>query len=61
MESTHNNWIACNVDAKGDRPEEYEQYFRQQPTNSVAVFFRSTPVNHDDRSQIFQDMLIRAN
>ena len=42
------------------RPEGFETYFRQQPPNSVAVFFRSSPLNHNDLSKKFRDMLVRA-
>jgi len=49
------------LDTRGERPEEFETYFRQQPPNSVAVFFRSSAADHNDLSKKFQDMLIRAN
>ena len=61
MESSLNNNNIRHLDTRGVRPERLEQYFRQQPPNSVAIFFRSSAADYDDLSQKFRDMLIRAN
>ena len=61
MESSQNNLIASSVDVKGIRPEKFDVYFRQQPVDSIAIFFKSTTLNHADLDKKFRDMLVRAN
>ena len=61
MESSQNNLIPSSVDVKGIRPEKFDVYFRQQPVDSIAIFFKSATLNHADLDKKFRDMLVRAN
>ena len=55
-----NYYSIRHLDTRGNRPDEFEHYFRQQPHNSVAIFFRSSEADYIRLSKKFGDMLVRA-
>ena len=64
-----NNKNHCHFDFEGLRSDEFDQYYLQQPPNSIAVFFKSSAIEPDSsqktqnecRYVAFRDMLVRAN
>ena len=55
-----NYYSIRHLDTRGNRPDEFEHYFRQQPHNSVAIYFRSSEADYIRLSKKFGDMLVRA-